>query len=235
MYLKLLIIASLFSVSVNLVAQKKIVTSKPVTQLPQLKLTSQNDTIQYAIGAYLAQWVNSNGFPINNPSLFLQGMDDIFRNQPRLIADSLVGKIVTNYQEITKHERMRKAESQLFASLKEKPGIGVLPNGVYYLMFSNGEGMHPSKSDTVILNIKGSTANGIEFEDTYQKKQPVSITVSEMIPGVASVLPMMGVGSKWQLFIPSALAYGDKSTAIIPANSALIVELELLDVRPFKK
>lgn len=231
--IRILIILSWLLVSIQLFAQKQLPKTDPANAT--VRLISANDTLQYALGSYLAQWVNGNGFIIDNASAFLRALDDVFRNQPRLIPDSITGNIVTNYQQIAKKEQARKAETFLFASLKEKPGIGVLPNGVYYLMFSNGEGMHPSKSDTVILNIKGSTANGIEFEDTYQKKQPVSITVSEMIPGVASVLPMMGVGSKWQLFIPSALAYGEKSTAIIPANSALIVELELLDVRPFKK
>lgn len=235
MHSKPLIIASLFFASVNLAAQKNPVISKPVTQLPVVKLTSQNDSIQYAIGAYLAQWVNSNGFPINNPPLFLQGMDDIFRNQPRLIADSLVGKIVANYQEIAKRERIRKSESQLFASLKERPGIGIFPNGVYYFILTNGEGAHPARPDSVVLHLKGVTADGTPFEDTYLKKQPVITRVVDMIPGIAAVLPMMGVGSKWQLYIPSALAYGDKTAGTISANSALIVDLELLEVRPVSK
>lgn len=235
MHSKPLIIASLFFASVNLAAQKKPVITKPVTQLPVVKLLSQNDSIQYAIGAYLAQWVNTNGFPINNPSLFLQGMDDIFRNQPRLIADSLVGKIVANYQEIIKRERVRKSEDQLFTSLKDKPGIGILPNGLYYFILTNGEGVHPARSDSVIMHIKGTTADGTSFEDTYLKKQPVMTMVADMIPGIAAVLPMMGAGSKWQLYIPSGLAYGDKAAGIIPANSALIVDLELVEVRHVRK
>ena len=209
-------------------AQSKI---KPVAD----KLSTHNDSVQYAIGAYLAQWVNTNGLLINNPALFLKGMDDVFRSQGRLLPDSIAEKMVAKYQLTIQMEKGKKAETNLFAGIRDKKDIGLVPGGIYYLILKNGEGVHPIKTDSVVLHIKGTTADGITFENTYLKKKPVTTMISDLIQGVASVLPMMGTGSKWQLYIPSALAYGDKATALIPANSALVVDLELLAVKQGKK
>ncbi len=199
------------------------------------KTATGNDSLMYSIGSYLAQWVNNNGFLISNINVFLKGMDDVFRNQPRMVHDTMANTIVLNQQQAIKYDNVRKGEVTLFSLLKDRPGIGIMPNGVYYSVVTNGEGIHPLKQDTVVLHIRGVIVNGGLFEDTYTKKQPIITLVSDMIPGLASSLPMMGAGSKWQLYIPSILAYGEKGSPVIPPYSALVVDVELLEVRPVKK
>lgn len=200
-----------------------------------LKLSSISDTLQYAIGAYLAKWVNDNGFAISNAPLFLKGLDDKFRNLQGLLPDSMIVKLVVGLQQLSQKEIGLKTEEKIFSSLKDQPGLGMLPNGVRYFIVNTGDGAHPSQNDTVVLHIKGITPDGTVFEDTYLKKQPVSGKVSSLIPGIAQTIPMMGVGDRWKLYIPSKLAYGEKGNTLIPANSTLIVDLTLLDVRSFKK
>lgn len=198
------------------------------------RLSTSNDSLQYALGAFLGQWVNGNGFLIDNPQMFINGMDDVFRNQPRLLNDSLVKSIVSAYQLQNQIERGKKAEDMLFSGIKEKKDVGFVPGGVYYLILKEGEGAHPVKKDSVILHYVGLTADGKQFENTYLKNQPVTTAINDLIPGIANVLPLMGAGSKWKLFIPASQAYGTKATPSIPANSALVVELELLSVKSSK-
>jgi FKBP-type peptidyl-prolyl cis-trans isomerase FklB len=219
--------------SLTLVAQKTTST-KPSTNNAAVKLNNINDSIQYAIGAYVAQWINTNGFLISNPALFIRGIDDVFQSKPRLIADSLVPDMITAYQKVTQKDRFIKLEQQLFTNIKQRPGLGILPNGVHYFILKSAQGQRPFPSDTVTIHLRGTLADGTVFEDTYLK-QPFKITPAEMVPGVSEALQMMPLGSKWQVYIPAALAYAEKGTAVIPPNSALILEIELLAINSPKK
>jgi FKBP-type peptidyl-prolyl cis-trans isomerase len=198
------------------------------------KLSSISDSIQYAIGAFVAQWINNNGFIISNPALYIKGMDDVFQNKPRLIPDSVVPVMITAYQQVTQKDRSLKLEQQLFTNIKQRPGLGILPNGVHYFILKSAQGQRPLPTDTVTIQLRGTLADGTVFEDTY-RKSPVKITPAEMVPGVSEALQMMPVGSKWQIYVPAMLAYADKGTAVIPPNSALVLEIELLNITSPKK
>lgn len=219
--------------SLTVVAQKAT-PSKPSTDNASLKLNNINDSIQYAIGAYVAQWINNNGFLISNPALFIRGIDDVFQSKPRLIADSLVPDMITAYQKVTQKDRFLKLEQQLFTNIKQRPGLGILPNGVHYFILKSAQGIRPQLTDTVTIHLRGTLADGTVFEDTY-KKSPFKITPAEMVPGVSEALQMMPIGSKWQVYVPAVLAYAYKGTAVIPPNSALVLELELLAITSPKK
>ncbi len=219
----------------GILAQKPEAKKQVAQENASLKLSNLSDTLQYAIGAYLAKWVNDNGLAISNAPLFLKGMDDTFRNSKSLLPDSLIVKLVLGLQLLSQKEIGLKTEEKIFSSLKDQPGLGMLPSGVRYFVINTGEGVHPSQNDTVVIHLKGTTPDGKVFEDTYQKKQPVSGKVSSLIPGIAQTIPMMGVGDRWKLYIPAKLAYGEAGNALVPANSTLIVDLALLDVRSFRK
>lgn len=209
-------------------------TAKPPAS-PQIKLKNMSDTMQYAIGSYVAQWINSNGFLISEPDIFLKGLDDVFQNKQRMVADSLISPLITAYQQITQKDRSLRLEQQLFTNIKQRPGLGIFPNGVHYFVLKMAQGQRPMPTDTVVIHFKGSLADGTSFEDTYQKGQHILVTPAEMIPGVSEAILQMPIGARWQLYIPSILAYGDKSTTVIPPNSALVIEIELLEIRPSSK
>lgn len=215
------------------VTAQKIPTKQPPANAT-VKLTNINDSIQYAIGAFVAQWINNNGFIISNPTLYIKGMDDVFQNKPRMIPDSVVPVMITAYQQVTQKDRSLKLEQQLFTNIKQRPGLGILPNGVHYFILKSGQGQRPLSTDTVTIQLRGTLADGTVFEDTY-RKSPVKITPTEMVPGVSEALQMMAVGSKWQIYVPAMLAYADKGTAVIPPNSALVLEIELLSITSPKK
>lgn len=219
--------------SLGVIAQKTTSPKSSPTSAP-VKLSNINDSIQYAIGAFVAQWINNNGFIISNPALYIKGMDDVFQNKPRLIPDSVVPVMITAYQQVTQKDRSLKLEQQLFTNIKQRPGLGILPNGVHYFILKSAQGQRPLPTDTVTIQLRGTLADGTVFEDTY-RKSPVKITPAEMVPGVSEALQMMPVGSKWQIYVPAMLAYADKGTAVIPPNSALVLEIELLNITSPKK
>lgn len=231
--MKPLLFLIIFCISSYLSAQK--VSARPTVGKATVKLATKQDTLQYDLGAYLAQWVNRNGFLITNPTLFLKGMDDMFQNKPRLVPDSSIAPFITAIQESTKKENALRQEAQLFASLKDKAGVGSLPNGIRYIILKTGKGPHPGENDTVVLNLIAKLADGTVVDDTYQSKTPVVTTVSGLFTGLSDPLQLMVAGSKWQLYIPATLAYGEKGSGTIPPNSSLIIDVELVEVRSPKK
>lgn len=227
-------------ISSTLLSQKTA-TKAPVTSNASIKLANIKDTLQYAIGSFLAQWVNNQGFLIDNPSIFIKGMDDVFQNKSRMIPDSVITPLITAYQQITQKDRSYKLEQQLFNNIKQRPGLGIFPNGVHYFILKSGQGGRPSSTDSVVVHLKGALADGAVFEDTYNSKTPQTILLSQLIPGLSEAIQQMQVGARWQVYVPSVLAHGEKGVPnnsgqyIIPPGSALTYEVELLAIKPVVK
>jgi FKBP-type peptidyl-prolyl cis-trans isomerase len=125
-----------------------------------------------------------------------------------------------------------KKEGEVFlAENKSKEGVVTLPDGLQYKILKAGDGPKPSASDKVKCNYRGTLINGKEFDSSYKRNEPVTFPVNGVIKGWVEALQMMPVGSKWQLFIPSDLAYGERGAgADIEPNSTLIFEVELLSI-----
>jgi len=197
-----------------------------------LKLNSSFDTLQYSLGAFIGQWLINNGFTVNNHELFNRGMEDILLNKPRAINDSAIVPIIAAYQLSTRNERNRQMEEQLFSNLKGKPGVGVLPNGVHYIVIKAGTGIRPMAHDTIEINAIGVFPDGTVFENTYQTKQVITTVPGSMIPGLNEAVQLMPEGSTWRIFIPSALAYGVAGLEnMIPGNMALVYDINLEKVK----
>jgi FKBP-type peptidyl-prolyl cis-trans isomerase FklB len=231
--MKKTILVIAFFITLNTYAQKQ--PPKTNGTVPPVKLATSADSMQYVLGAFMGLWLTNNGFVVNNQALFLRGFEDIFQNRTRIIPDSVIALRVTAYQEAAQKGLAAQQEQQLFASMKDKPGIGMFPNGVRYIVLKTGKGARPLETDSIVLHLTARLINGTVVEDTYQTKKPFETRPAAFFPGLNDALQMMSEGSKWQLFIPSVLAYGDKGTAMIPPHSALIIEAELVEVRPVKK
>ncbi|MBA7545796.1 Outer membrane protein MIP [subsurface metagenome] len=212
-------------------AQQQPVKSTDVPQIV-VKLNSPTDTLQYTLGAFIGQWMVKNGFVVNNPVLFKRGMDDVLQKKPLAVTDSTIAPIISAYQLSTQNERSRQMEEQLFAALKGKPGIGALPNGVHYLVLEEGSGIRPTANDSIVFSAVGVFPDGTLFEDTRKNEQPIKNITSGLIPGLNSAMQLMPEGSKWRIFIPSALAYGTVGLPnIIPPNTALVFDITLEEVK----
>jgi FKBP-type peptidyl-prolyl cis-trans isomerase len=121
--------------------------------------------------------------------------------------------------------------AEFLAANKKKEGVVTLPSGLQYKIIKQGTGATPKATDVVTTHYRGTLLNGKVFDSSYDRNEPAKFGVSQVIPGWTEALQHMKVGDKWQLFIPSELAYGDKGAgADIPPNATLIFEIELLDV-----
>lgn len=219
-----------FACSTAILGQKTPV--KPNNTQPAIKLNGRTDSLQYTLGAFIGLFVVNNGFPLTGASpVFLRGLEDILQNRTRPFPDSVISNNLAYYQQSLQKGRAAQMEQQLFASLKDKPGVGTFPNGVKYFVLQAGKGPRPAPTDSITINLQARLADGTVVEDTYQTKTPFEATSSAFFPGLTDALEMMNEGSKWQVFVPSVLAYGDKGTERIPPNSALVIEVELLRVR----
>jgi FKBP-type peptidyl-prolyl cis-trans isomerase FklB len=220
--------------ALNSFAQKPLQkTTAPSQQGVQLKNAS--DSLQYIMGAYIAQWIRGNAFALTNPSVFNNGMDNILQNKTRLIPDSMIAPLLTIFQDANQKNRAFNEEQLLFATLKDKPGVGMFPNGVRYIVLQTGKGPRPQDTDSIVVNMIAKLPDGTIVEDTYQTKKPFHAKTGSFFPGLNDALPLMTEGSKWQLYIPATMAYGDKGTTLIPPHSALVIEAELVKVKAAKK
>jgi len=127
-----------------------------------------------------------------------------------------------------------KTEGDAFlAANKSKEGVVTLPSGLQYKILTAGTGPKPTASDSVVCNYRGTLINGTEFDSSYKRGQPATFEVDRVIKGWTEALQLMPVGSKWQLFIPSSLAYGERGDPRggIEPNATLIFEVELLSIQ----
>lgn len=199
----------------------------------QTTLETSSDTAHYTLGAFVAKWMQNNGMAISDFEMFKNGITDVQEGKGLAIADSTINQRVAGYQTSIQSARNRQLEAQLFADLKGKSGVGVLPNGVNYIVMQEGQGELPRTSDSIVIDAVGVFPDGKLFESTIQKGEPIRTTMADLIPGLKSALQFMREGSKWRIFVPSALGYGPAGLQnVIPPNMALVFEITLKEVKP---
>lgn len=129
-------------------------------------------------------------------------------------------------------EKAKKAGADFLAANKKKKGVKTLKSGIQYKVITEGKGSKPKASDSVVAHYKGTLIDGTEFDSSYKRGQPATFGVGQVIQGWQEILPLMATGSKWQVFIPSDLAYGPRGAgANIGPNETLIFDIELLEVK----
>jgi FKBP-type peptidyl-prolyl cis-trans isomerase len=200
------------------------------TGIPVLKTAT--DSLQYAVGAYLGAWLKNNSLEqLADQPLFKKGVHDRFKNT-MLLNDSMIAKKIDLYSIKVAAENGRVQEQQLFTALRTNPNIGVLPGGVYYEIVTKGKGQLAGLTDSVMVNLKGQTTGGVLVVDTYRDKRPVILAINHLIKGLSDAVSTMPEGSKWKVYIPSALAYGkDGLSGMVAPNTALLFEVELLKIK----
>jgi FKBP-type peptidyl-prolyl cis-trans isomerase FklB len=177
-----------------------------------------------------------------DPNLLVQGFKDALTGAKTRMteqeAQAVLQEVGAEVQKAQK-EKMEKAGaanktegSAFLATNKSKEGVVTLPSGLQYKILTAGTGPKPNASDTVVCNYKGTLINGTEFDSSYKRGQPATFPVGGVIKGWTEALQLMPVGSKWQLFIPSDLAYGPRGAgADIGPDATLIFEVELLSIQ----
>jgi FKBP-type peptidyl-prolyl cis-trans isomerase FklB len=214
----------------------------PVAKSPAtLALTTPKDKFSYALGMNLGTSLHRQSVPVD-PNILLRGLKDSLAGGKTLLTDEQAKAALTEVQnELRKKQQgqmqeageSNKKEGEGFlAANKSKEGVVTLPSGLQYKILTQGTGAKPTAADTVVCNYRGTLINGTEFDSSYKRGQPATFPVSGVIKGWTEALPLMPVGSKWQLFIPAELAYGERAPGPeIGPNSTLIFEVELLSIQ----
>jgi FKBP-type peptidyl-prolyl cis-trans isomerase len=204
-------------------------------------LKSQKEKISYTLGTDVAKSVKQIGVDID-PEIFTKGVKDALAGTKSLMTEEEMKTVMTAFkQEMTAKqmeknqkagEKNKKEGEAFLAENKKKAGIKTLPSGLQYKVMKEGTGKTPKKTDKVSCQYQGTLIDGSEFDSSYKRGTPATFPVDGVIPGWTEALQMMKVGSKWQLFIPSKLAYGDRGAGpIIGPNSVLIFTIELLSIQ----
>ena len=192
------------------------------------------DKISYALGLSIGNNFQNSG--INNLQVedFVKGLKDVLGGAEPEISYDEAKLVINDYFMNLQKERLelnKKAGEEFLNINKGKAGVVTLPSGLQYQVLKQGEGAKPAASDKVKCHYHGTLINGTVFDSSVQRGEPAVFGVSQVIPGWVEALQLMPVGSKWRLFIPSDLAYGEHGAGdAIEPNSALVFDVELLDI-----
>jgi len=214
----------------------------PAAPAPKpLTLETQKDKASYAIGVNvgrnLSEGLKRDAVDID-PELVAKGVKDAMTGGKPLLNDEEMKAVLTTLQNDVKQHQLEilqknKAAGEAFlAANKAKPDVVTLPSGLQYKVIQKGDGPKPTTADTVICNYRGTLIDGTEFDSSYKTNKPATFPVTRVIRGWTEALQLMPVGSKWELYIPSNLAYGERGNGPIGPNQALIFELELVSIQP---
>jgi FKBP-type peptidyl-prolyl cis-trans isomerase FklB len=214
------------------------------TAAAPLVLKTDKDKQSYAIGMNIGKSIHRDGVDVD-PNILLRGMKDALAGGKTVLSDDEAKTVMTNLQVNMRKEQAEKAQQvgdankkagdAFLAANKTKDGVITLPSGLQYKILTQGTGPKPAATDTVVCNYKGTLLDNSEFDSSYSRNQPLTIPVSGVIKGWTEALQLMPVGSKWQLFIPSDLAYGPQAKGPIGPNSTLIFEVQLLSIQEKKE
>ena len=201
---------------------------------------TEKDKVSYGIGVSVAKNFQQQGLDVN-AKLVVKGLQDALAGKKLLMSDNELRQTMMAFQTQLRQKQMearktaaidnKKAGEDFLAANQKKAGVVTLPNGLQYKILKAGAGQKPTAEDTVEVRYRGTLINGKEFDSSG--KETRSFKLGQVIPGWREALPLMPVGSKWQLFVPSDLAYGERGMgqAIMP-NTVLIFEVELVGLKP---
>ncbi|MEK6697123.1 MAG: FKBP-type peptidyl-prolyl cis-trans isomerase [Candidatus Deferrimicrobiota bacterium] len=206
---------------------------------PELK--TDKEKLSYSIGMDIGGNLKRQSVEVD-PDLLAKGVKDSYGGGKAILTEDEARKTITDFQKTlmakqaeTMHKlaEKNKGEGEKFlAENGKKEGVKTLPSGLQYKEITPGKGKSPKTTDTVTTHYKGTLIDGTEFDSSYKRGQPATFQVSGVIPGWTEALQLMKEGAKWQLFVPSNLAYGEKGAGReIGPNATLIFEVELISAK----
>ncbi len=197
-------------------------------------LKTQKDSVSYALGVLIGQNLKKQGMADIDLSLFSQAIQDVQAGKPTLMDPVNSNKCVTDFTNREKEGQKIKAMAEgtaFLAQNAQRPGVIVMPSGLQYEVFKEGTGEIPKSTDKVQVHYTGTLLNGTVFDSSVERGEPIVFPVTGVIPGWVEALQLMNVGSKWKLFIPQNLAYGDRGAGgQIGPYATLVFEVELLGI-----
>jgi len=204
------------------------------------ELNTQKKKVSYAIGLDIGKNFKARAMDVDLDILF-QGLRDSQKSDKPLLGDEEIQKVMTQFQQdmmkaeqakrMTQGQGNKAKEENFLKENAQKPGVKVTASGLQYKVITEGTGPLPKESDTVKVHYRGTLLDGTEFDSSYKRNQPAVFPLKGVIKGWTEALQLMKVGSKYQIFLPSSLAYGENGAGqIIGPNATLIFDVELLAI-----
>jgi FKBP-type peptidyl-prolyl cis-trans isomerase FklB len=200
----------------------------------KVEMKTKEDSVSYALGVSIANNLKKSGFENLNIDLMAQAMKSMLAGDSVKIqvadADPLIQQYMQGVQ-ARKSEAATAKGKQFLEENAKKEGVVTLPSGLQYMILKEGTGEKPGLTDKVSTHYHGTLLDGTVFDSSVERGQPAEFNVNQVIPGWTEALQLMPVGSKWKLFIPSNLAYGERGAGgAIGPHETLIFEVELLSI-----
>lgn len=205
------------------------------------KLDTMRDSVSYAIGVNIGSNLLRDSVDFSTSSLLQGLMDAKLDSSARMCLPSTMERVLMAYQQELTTRRMENIQKQGAANLqkgtdwlaenKKKEGVVETGSGLQYKVIRKGNGPRPTAQQTVTAHYKGTLTDGTKFDSSYDRNEPAEFPLSGVIPGWTEGLQLMEVGSKYELYIPPSLGYGENGSGPIPPNSVLIFEVELLAIK----
>jgi FKBP-type peptidyl-prolyl cis-trans isomerase FklB len=206
-------------------------------------LKEQKDKLSYSLGVTIGKSIKRDLIDVN-PDVIVQGIKDAIAGKILLSDEEMAMAFMALQQDMAVKkaeankalaEKNLKEGEQFLAENSRKEGVVTQPSGLQYKVITDGTGKKAKPTDAVTVNYRGTTVDGTEFDSSYKRNEPATFQLQGMIPGFTEGVSQMKVGSKWQLFIPSKLAFGEAGAEdTIGPNATLIFEVELLDAKDVK-
>lgn len=217
-------------------AQTKKPAVKKTTPLATapVKFTGNADSASYAFGMSMASSLKGSGLKSLNYDLMVKGLKDAFAGQKTAMSQEAAQAAIGNLFKTVSQAKFATniAEGNKFLENNKKtPGVKTTASGLQYQVITQGNGTMPKASDSVLVHYKGTLLSGKQFDSSYDRGEPITLTLDRVIPGWTEGMQLMQSGSKYKFFIPYTLAYGERGAGPdIPPYSTLIFEIELLKV-----
>jgi FKBP-type peptidyl-prolyl cis-trans isomerase FklB len=204
-------------------------------------LKDEKEKISYSVGVEIGTTLKKQGIDVA-PDVLTRGIRDALTGAKTLMTEEEIIETLTNFrkefiakkQELAKQlaEKNKKEGEAFLAENEKKEGVKTLPSGLQYKVIKPGSGKKPKAEDTVTVHYRGTLIGGAEFDSSYHRGKPATFPANRVIPGWTEVLQLMEEGAKWEVFIPSKLAYGEQGAGNdIGPNATLIFEIELISVQ----
>ncbi|MGR6860438.1 FKBP-type peptidyl-prolyl cis-trans isomerase [Aliivibrio salmonicida] len=211
---------------------------------------SEDEKAGYAIGASLAKYLNSNlekqtelGLNLKKADV-LAGVTDVFNGKERLTDEEIQGALQALDQRVAEigqkkaaaeSEANIKAGADYRAEFEKQDGVMKTESGLLYQVITPADGPKPKDTDTVVVHYSGTLIDGTKFDSSYDRDQPATFPLNAVIPGWTEGVQLMNAGSKYKFVIPAELGYGAQGNQAIPANSTLVFDVELLEIKDAAK
>jgi FKBP-type peptidyl-prolyl cis-trans isomerase FklB len=204
--------------------------------MSELNFSTDETRVSYGIGRQLGGQLRDNPPPGVSLEAIIAGVTDAFLGQPSRVSEAELSASFKVIRDVMQAEAQAKAEAAAGAGLAflaenaARDGITVLASGLQYEVLNSGSGAVPTHEDTIRAHYHGTLIDGTVFDSSYDRGQPAEFPVGGVIAGWTEALQLMNAGSKWRLYVPSELAYGEQGVGSIPPHSVLVFDVELLDV-----